>query len=108
MTVAVAVIAEPLAAFLGVDDFVANKLELKDGEATGRLEKPVVAGANKALWVRRYAERHDIDLDGSFAYADSGSDIPLLSVVGNPCAVNPDFRMKTNARAYDWPVLNLK
>jgi HAD superfamily hydrolase (TIGR01490 family) len=108
ITGALDVITEPLAEFLGVDDFVANKLELKDGEATGRLEKPVVAGANKALWVRRYSERHGIDLDGSFAYADSGSDIPLLSVVGNPCAVNPDFRMKTNARAYDWPVLNLK
>jgi HAD superfamily hydrolase (TIGR01490 family) len=108
ITGALDVITEPLADFLGVDDFVGNKLELKDGVATGRLEKPVVAGANKALWVRRYAERHDIDLDGSFAYADSGSDIPLLSVVGNPCAVNPDFRMKTNARAYDWPVLNLK
>lgn len=108
ITGALDVITRPLAEHLGVDDFVANKLELKDGIATGRLDKPVVAGANKALWVRRYAERLNIDLDGSFAYADSGSDIPLLSVVGHPCAVNPDFRMKTNARAYDWPVLNLK
>lgn len=108
ITGALDVITEPLADFLGVDEFVANRLELKDGKATGRLAKPVLAGANKALWVRRYAEEHDIDLDGSFAYADSGSDIPLLSVVGNPCAVNPDFRMKTNARAYDWPILNLK
>lgn len=108
ITGALDVITEPLAEYLGVDDFVANKLELKDGVATGRLEKPVVAGANKALWVRRFADKNELDLDGSFAYADSGSDIPLLSVVGNPCAVNPDFRMKTNAKAYDWPVLNLK
>jgi HAD superfamily hydrolase (TIGR01490 family) len=108
ITGALDVITEPLADFLGVDEFVGNKLEMKDGVATGRLVKPVQAGANKALWVRRYAEEHDIDLDGSFAYADSGSDIPLLSVVGHPCAVNPDFRMKTNARAYDWPILELE
>lgn len=105
VTGALDVITEPLADYLGCDDFVANRLEIKDGVATGRLEKPLIAGANKALWVRRYAEEHDYDLDGSFAYADSGSDVPLLSVVGHPCAVNPDFEMKKTARAYEWPVL---
>ena len=100
-------ITRPLAEYLGFDDFVANKLEIKDGYATGRLHKPFIAGANKALWVRRYAEKHDIDLDRSFAYADSGSDLPLLSVVGNPCAVNPDRSLRTTAKAYDWPILTL-
>ena len=107
VTGALDVVTEPLADFLGCTDFVANRLEMKDGVATGRLEKPMIAGANKALWVRRYAEEKGYDLDGSFAYADSGSDVPLLSVVGHPCAVNPDFKMKTTARAYDWPVLEL-
>ncbi len=107
ITGAIDYITKPLAQYLGVDDWVANRLEIKDGFATGRLIKPMIAGANKALWVRRYAEKKGYDLDGSFAYADSGSDIPLLSVVGNPCAVNPDFKLKTTARAYDWPVLNL-
>lgn len=99
---------KPLADYLGVDDFVANRLDFKNGLATGLLKKPMIAGANKALWVRRYAEEHNIDLDRSFAYADSGSDLPLLSVVGNPCAVNPDFRLKTTAKAYQWPILNLE
>ena len=107
VTGALDVVTEPLADFLGCTDFVANRLEMKDGVATGRLEKPMIAGANKALWLRRYAEEKGYDLDGSFAYADSGSDVPLLSVVGHPCAVNPDFKMKTTARAYDWPVLEL-
>lgn len=100
-------ITRPLVEYLGFDDFVANRLEIKDGIATGRLHKPFIAGANKALWVRRYAEEHNIDLDRSYAYADSGSDIPLLSVVGYPTAVNPDFKMRTTARAYDWPILDL-
>jgi len=107
VTGALDVITEPVADYLGVDDFVANRLEYLDGIATGRLHKPFIAGANKALWVRQYGEQHGLDLDRSFAYADSGSDLPLLSVVGNPCAVNPDFRMRTTARAYQWPVLDL-
>ena len=107
VTGALDVVTEPLAEYLGCDDFVANRLEMKDGKATGRLEKPMIAGPNKALWVRRYAKEHGYDLDHSFAYADSGSDVPLLSVVGYPCAVNPDFKMRTTARAYDWPVLEL-
>lgn len=100
-------VLEPLAAHLGVDDFVANRLEFKDGFATGRLLKPMIAGPHKATWVRHYAQEHGLDLERCFAYADSGSDLPLLSTVGNPCAVNPDFRLKTTAKAYQWPILNL-
>lgn len=100
-------ITRPLAEHLGFDDLVANRLEIKDGYATGRIVKPFIAGANKALWVRRYAEQHQIDLDRSFAYADSGSDLPLLSMVGNPCAVNPDRELRTTARSYEWPIITL-
>lgn len=107
VTGAIDYVTEPLAEYLGVDDWVANRLELKDGVATGRLVQPMMAGANKALWVRRFAEKKGYDLDRCFAYADSGSDLPMLSVVGNPCAVNPDFRLRTTAKAYQWPVLNL-
>ena len=107
VTGALDVVTKPLADYLGCDDFVANRLEMKDGFATGRLEKPMIAGPNKALWVNRYAKEKGYDLDQCFAYADSGSDVPLLSVVGHPCAVNPDFKMRTTARAYDWPVLQL-
>lgn len=100
-------VTEPLAEYLGVDDFVANKLRIKDGVCTGELEQPMIAGPNKALWVRKYAREHGLDLEACFAYADSGSDLPLLSAVGRPCAVNPDFRLRTTAKAYQWPVLDL-
>ena len=60
----------------------------------------------KELKVGNPAE-HDIDLERSFAYADSSSDLPMLSAVGNPCAMNPDFKLRTTARAYQWAVLEL-
>jgi HAD superfamily hydrolase (TIGR01490 family) len=106
VTGALECITRPRADYLGADDFQANRLEYKDGKATGRLRKPMMAGANKAQWIRHYAEDHDYDLDRCFAYADSASDVPMLSVVGNPCAVNPDFSLKTTARSYEWARLD--
>jgi HAD superfamily hydrolase (TIGR01490 family) len=98
----------PLARHLGIDDIIANRLEFVDGYATGRILKPFVAGATKAAVMRDYAQKNDIDLGASWAYSDSYSDYPMLAVVGRPTAVNPDFRLRTVARSYDWPVLDLR
>lgn len=93
---------------LGIDDYVANQLEFVNGYATGRVLPPVMASATKAKWIREYAERESINLSESFAYSDSISDLPMLSIVGHPVAVNPDFRLKQTALQHDWAVLDLK
>jgi phosphoserine phosphatase len=97
----------PLARYLGVDDLIANQLEFVENYATGKLKKPFVAGATKADIMRAYAKKHDVDLAQSWAYTDSFSDYPMLAVVGHPTACNPDFRLRSLARSYDWPVLDL-
>ena len=98
---------KPLAKYLGADDLIANRLEFVDNYATGKLKKPFVAGATKADIMRQYAKEHDIDLAQSWSYTDSFSDYPMLAVVGHPTACNPDFRLRSLARSYDWPVLDL-
>ncbi len=98
----------PLARFLNVDDLIANRLEFEGGYATGKLAKPFVGGATKADIMRDYAKGHGIDLSKSWAYTDSYSDVPMLTVVGRPTAVNPDLRLRSVARSYDWPVLELR
>jgi HAD superfamily hydrolase (TIGR01490 family) len=98
----------PLMEYLGVDDYVANRLEFVNGVATGRLLPPVLASATKASWIRTYAERHGINLSDSYAYSDSMSDLPMLSVVGHPTAVNPDIRLRNTAMQHDWPILDLR
>lgn len=97
----------PLARYLGVDELIANQLEFDGGYATGKLAKPFVAGATKAEIMRQYSRKHGIDLAESWAYTDSFSDYPMLAVVGHPTAVNPDLRLRSIARSYDWPVLDL-
>ncbi|MEQ1646478.1 MAG: HAD family phosphatase, partial [Pyrinomonadaceae bacterium] len=93
---------------LGIDDYVANRLEFVNGYATGRVLPPVMASATKAQWIREYAEREEINLSDSYAYSDSISDLPMLSIVGHPVAVCPDFRLKQAALQHDWAILNLK
>jgi HAD superfamily hydrolase (TIGR01490 family) len=96
-----------LAKHLGATDVIANRLEIHQGYATGKLLRPVVAGPEKARLVREHARAKGYDLDECFAYSDSYSDVPMLSVVGQPAAVNPDTALERLARAYHWPVINL-
>jgi HAD superfamily hydrolase (TIGR01490 family) len=99
---------ERLAKHVGATGTIANRLEVKDGYVTGKLLRPIVAGPEKARLVREWAKARGEDLADCFAYSDSYSDVPMLSVVGHPCAVNPDLRLAKLARTYSWPVIYLK
>jgi HAD superfamily hydrolase (TIGR01490 family) len=98
----------PLAAYLGADDLIANKMQYVGGVATGKVIPPIIEGANKANAIRDYCVRHKLALDKSYAYSDSASDYAMLAVVGRPTAVNPDMRLRSLARAYQWPILDLR
>jgi HAD superfamily hydrolase (TIGR01490 family) len=100
-------VLRPLAKYLKMDDMIANRLEFSNGYATGRLKKPFVGGATKAVLIRDYAQKHALDLTRCWGYSDSYSDYAMLAVVGHPTAVNPDLRLRAVARSYDWPVLDL-
>ncbi len=98
----------PLAKHLGIDYAVTNRLEYVDGKATGRLLPPIMAAATKASWIRTYAEKEGLNLSDCYSYSDSMSDLPMLSIVGHPTAVNPDFRLRSTALQHDWPILDLR
>lgn len=100
-------IMEHLAEYLDATHVIANHLEFKDGFATGRIQRPVVAGPEKARLVREHARANGHNLDDCYAYSDSYSDVPMLSIVGHPAAVNPDARLAELAHTYGWPTLKL-
>ena len=107
-TGAIDITMRPLARWLGADDLIANSLQFVEGFATGKVIPPIVEGANKANRIRDYCVQHGLRLDHSHAYSDSLSDYPMLAVVGRPTAVNPDTRLRSHARAYEWPILDLR
>ena len=107
-TGAIDITMRPLAKYLGADDLIANSLQFVEGFATGKVVPPIVEGAHKARRIRDYCVEHNLRLDQSHAYSDSLSDYPMLAVVGRPCAVNPDSKLRAHARAYEWPILDLR
>lgn len=97
-------IVAPLAQYLGVDEAIASRALLDaDGRYTGEVEF-YSYGPFKAEAMREAAELQDIDLDASFAYSDSITDLPMLEAVGHPVAVNPDRELGRIARARGWEV----
>ena len=97
-------IVEPLARHFGAHEAVASIAEIgADGRYTGQLER-YAYGAEKARLVEQLAVRDGLDLEASYAYSDSVSDVPMLEVVGHPVAVNPDRALRRVAGARGWEV----
>jgi HAD superfamily hydrolase (TIGR01490 family) len=98
-------IVEPLAAELGVEHVIANRLEFQNGEATGKLLEPVLSGEEKKRAVLAFARERSLDLAQSYCFGDSRADLPLLEAAGFPCVVNPEPRLEEIASERGWPIL---
>lgn len=96
------IVAE-LAGYLRADGFAGTRIEIVDGRYTGRIVE-LCRGHAKADAVRRLAQDHEIDLDRSWGYADSGDDVEMLHAVGNVVCVNPDRRLEREAVRRGWRV----
>lgn len=100
------VIARHAADAIGADALVCNRLELRDGRATGRLCDPVVGSALSGQWAREWAAGRGVSVERSLAYGAHADDAILLSAVGRPCAVRPDRALRRAARDLSWPVVD--
>ena len=98
---------KPLADKLGFDHVIATRYSINaDGRFDGSISGNFVWSRGKIAAVREWAEREGVDLRESFAYSDSIYDLPLLSAVGSPAAVNPDPRLAVYAIARGWPIVH--
>jgi HAD superfamily hydrolase (TIGR01490 family) len=98
-----------LAFVLAMDGGIGTAYEVgPDGLMTGDLDGPFMYGEGKVEAMRRFAEEHDIDLERSYAYSDSASDLPMLRAVGNAVVVNPDAALAEVARAEGWRVMRFE
>ena len=97
----------PIGALLGVTDVIATRMGIRDGRYSGEVEF-YAAGPSKVAGVRELADERGYDLAECYAYSDSSSDLPLLSAVGHPSAVNPDRALRRVAVENSWPVLEFR
>ncbi len=96
-----------LADELGFDAVIGTSWANDGTSYTGELDGPFVWGPAKADAVEQWAAENNVRLDRSYAYSDSYFDSPLLALVGNPVAVNPDTRLAATAAIKGWPTRHL-
>jgi HAD superfamily hydrolase (TIGR01490 family) len=87
---------------LGLTGALGTVAESVDGVYTGRLVGEPLHGPAKAEAVKALAAARDLDLSRCAAYSDSANDIPMLSLVGHPYAINPDAALRRHAREHQW------
>lgn len=101
-------VLEAISRRLGADAWLGTALSFTpDGTANGRLGSKACVGPRKLDFVRDYlsAQRAGNGLDACVAYADSGSDLPLLAAVGEAVAVYPDEALRQVALERGWRLL---
>ncbi len=97
-------LATIIAKRLGLTGALGTVSETSGGVYTGRLVGRPLHGPAKAEAVRALAQREGLDLARCAAYSDSSNDIPMLSLVGHPVAINPDKRLRQHARDLGWRI----
>ncbi|MGH9248496.1 MAG: HAD family hydrolase [Acidimicrobiales bacterium] len=104
VTAAPVEVATIIAKRLGLTGALGTVAEHVDGVYTGRLVGDLLHGPAKAEAVRALATREGLELESCSAYSDSANDIPMLSLVGYPCAINPDAALRAHAKQHGWRI----
>jgi HAD superfamily hydrolase (TIGR01490 family) len=103
-----AFVTGPIARRLGVADLLATEPEWREGRYTGAVAGIPCFQEGKVTRLRAWLEQQGEQLAGSYFYSDSHNDLPLLSQVEHPVAVDPDPALRHHALARGWPVISLR
>jgi len=97
-------IAQIIARRLGLTGAMGTVSEHVDGVYTGQLVGEMLHGPAKSEAIKALAARENLDLSRCAAYSDSFNDLPMLALVGDPCAINPDSRLRAHAKVQGWRI----
>ena len=108
VTAAPVELGQVIASRLDLTGALGTVAEIRNGVYTGRLVGDLLHGPAKAVAIRALAEAEGLNLQRCTAYSDSSNDIPMLSAVGHAVAVNPDPRLRREARRRGWEVRDFR
>lgn len=92
-------VVEAAALFFHIPQYIATKLEIKNGAYTGKLDGLPNFGEEKLKKLSKF------DFTGSFAYSDHHSDIPLIMKATYRYAVSPTRQMRSYAKSHGWFII---
>ena len=101
-------VTEPIARALGINELLATDPEIIDNRYTGRVKGTPCFQDGKVIRLNTWLKEHNETLDNSWFYSDSRNDLPLLELVANPVAVDPDKVLTATAAERGWPIISLR
>ena len=101
-------ITRPIADVFGIENLLACEAEIVDGLYTGEPSGVPSYHAGKVTRLYDWLQGSNTTLEGAWFYSDSHNDLPLLELVDNPVAVDPDDRLLARATELGWPVISLR
>jgi len=101
-------ITRPIADLFGIENLLATEFEFIGDKYTGKIVGVPSYQDGKVIKLQAWLKERSLDLNGSFFYSDSHNDIPLLSLVDHPIAVDPDSKLKKYATQKGWKIISLR
>ncbi len=101
-------VTHPIATRLGIEHILASEPEQIDGRYTGKVVGTPCFQDGKVVRLEEWLKTQEISMEGSYFYSDSHNDIPLLSKVDNPVAVDADDYLIALAQRNNWPCISLR
>ncbi len=101
-------VTAPIAQRLNIEHLIATEPEIIDGRYTGNVAGEPSYQQGKVKRLEAWLQEYNQTLDGSSFYSDSHNDIPLLELVDNAVAVDPDEILTRHASAHGWPIISLR
>ena len=101
----------PICLEFGISNLIATIPAQENGQFTGKPRGTPSFREGKITRVEDWLESMGLwwsNFERSWFYSDSLNDLPLLSRVSDPVAVDPDDTLLAHARTHAWPVLNLR
>jgi HAD superfamily hydrolase (TIGR01490 family) len=101
-------VTEPIVNLYGIENLLATTPEFIDGRYTGGFNDIPCFREGKVKLLEAWLKNSTETMQDSWFYSDSHNDLPLLKLVDNPVAVDPDEKLAEFANASNWPIISLR
>lgn len=101
-------VTAPIVELYGIEHLLATTPEFIDGRYTGRFNETPCYQQGKITHLNNWLTQNPETLKNSYFYSDSHNDLPLLSLVDHPIAVDPDDILRQHAQFEGWPIISLR
>jgi len=101
-------ITEPIVKAMSIETLIATEPGMVNGRYTGRVDGIPCFREGKVQRLKQWLKTSGMNLASSTFYSDSHNDLPLLELVTNPVAVDPDDTLAQHAEMKGWPIISLR